>query len=409
MGLFLQTALIADCDEQSARRALEEVSKNPEFSIDLKECQYAQFPKGTQVLIEGDMGFDTLAKALSDTLAKPVMLLFIYDDDFWGYDFYMGKEEDHFNTIPDYFGDISKAEKQSIAGHPYMLAKWFKCSSTNLLKYLIHWSDYDMDNLDKMGKAFPQDKCTYGDCWQMADFAASLGFLWPFDEDEDAPFEKPQFPSISKILKEKIPSLDNENLLREYPLLGKLPSAFSFEYVEKLLKEDGFESFKFEDKTPLQIIEEISKYNLSVKLSECDKLCQRLSVLVAFCSFWLGNAGDSWTFLDRATYEPLYGTYEKPTDIYLLRARAAVTMYTKHHRAIRDLKRLQEIDEPNYNIYQKELDDWDKAKQITREEWNKAYERVDNSSAEKEAANERRIQRRRDRVLKKREKIKKSK
>ena len=58
------------------------------FYIDLEACRYAQSYEGTQVLIEGDtLGFAPLAKALSDASENPVMLLYIYDSDYWGYDF----------------------------------------------------------------------------------------------------------------------------------------------------------------------------------------------------------------------------------------------------------------------------------------------------------------------------------
>ena len=108
MGLFLQTALFPGCDESIARDAVEAAAKNPVFYIDLEACRYAQSYEGTQVLIEGDtLGFAPLAKALSDVSENPVLLLYIYDGDYWGYDFYGGDEEDHFNTLPDYFGPVS--------------------------------------------------------------------------------------------------------------------------------------------------------------------------------------------------------------------------------------------------------------------------------------------------------------
>ena len=91
MGLFLQTALFPGCDESIARDAVEAAAKNPVFYIDLEACRYAQSYEGTQVLIESDtLGFDPLAKALSNASENPVMLLYIYDSDYWGYDFYGG-------------------------------------------------------------------------------------------------------------------------------------------------------------------------------------------------------------------------------------------------------------------------------------------------------------------------------
>ena len=74
--------------------------------------------RGTQALIAGELAFDALAKELSRLSQNPVMLLYLCDGDFWGYDFYGGKEEDHFSTMPDYFDSISQAEKERLAGNP---------------------------------------------------------------------------------------------------------------------------------------------------------------------------------------------------------------------------------------------------------------------------------------------------
>lgn len=58
------------------------------------------------------------------------------------------------------------------------------------------------------------------------------------------------------------------------------------------------------------------------------------------------------------TMEAGYGSYEKPTDIYVLRARAALTDFSKRHRALRDLERLIELDPANRALYQAEIRRW---------------------------------------------------
>lgn len=73
--------------------------------------------------------------------------------------------------------------------------------------------------------------------------------------------------------------------------------------------------------------------------------------------------GSGWNFLDCATYEPVGLSYEKPTDVYILRARAAITDFSKRHRAIRDLKRLLELDTENFELYQEEIRNWEKREQ----------------------------------------------
>lgn len=64
-------------------------------------------------MIEGDFESAPLARTLAVAASAPVMLLYICDDDDWGYDFYAGDEEDHFCTI-----DLD--EKQHLAGNPAM-------------------------------------------------------------------------------------------------------------------------------------------------------------------------------------------------------------------------------------------------------------------------------------------------
>ena len=178
MGLFLQTALFPGCAESIARDAVEAAARNPAFNIDPETCRYAQNYEGTQVLMEGDdLGFAPLAKALSDASENPVMLLYIYDGDYWGYDFYGGGEEDHFSTCPDYFGPVSPEEKQRLTGNPAALLGWFPIWDISAVRnYYVHWSDQSEDELEAAGVAYPADQYPYGDCWQMIDFAARLGF-----------------------------------------------------------------------------------------------------------------------------------------------------------------------------------------------------------------------------------------
>jgi len=40
----------------------------------------------------------------------------------------------------------------------------------------------------------------------------------------------------------------------------------------------------------------------------------------------------AWKFLEYTTYERPYGNYEKSTDAYVFRVRAALTRFTKRHR-----------------------------------------------------------------------------
>ena len=375
MGLFLQTALFPGCDESIARDAVEAAATNPAFYIDLEACRYAQSYEGTQVLIEGDtLGFAPLAKALSDVAENPVLLLYIYDGDYWGYDFYGGDEEDHFNTVPDYFGPVSPEEKQRLTGNPAALSGWLPTWDTGMMRrYLVHWSDLDEEAMEET--ACPDDRFTYGDCWQMTDFMARLGFPWAFDQLQEAPPLQPLYPKLREILERELPPVSTEVPPEGKALLDRLPSALSPEYVRRLLEESGVKEFEFEEKDPAEIIEAVRFHRQTVSRPECDPQCQRLAVLAAFCAFWL-RGSIAWGFLDYATYEPVYGSYEKPTDVYVLRARAALTDYSKRHRAWRDLERLIELDPGNRALYQAEIQRWRDLERVQERDMSQYHETV---------------------------------
>lgn len=126
-----------------------------------------------------------------------------------------------------------------------------------------------------------------------------------------APLPVPDFPTLQEILQQNLPPVFEDGA-PDSPLLDKLPSALSLEYVQNLLDEDGVKEFGFLEKKPPEIIEAVRLHRWTVTRPECIQQCQRLAVLAAFCAFWLKRS-IAWGFLDYATYEPVYGSYEKPT------------------------------------------------------------------------------------------------
>lgn len=404
MGLFLQTALFPGCAESIARDAVETAAGNPTFYIELAACKYAQNYEGTQVLIDGSLGFAPLAKALSDAAENPVMLLYIYDGDYWGYDFYGGDEEDHFNTLPDYFGPISPEEKQRLTGNPAALSGWLPTWDTEMMRrYLVHWSDLDEDAMEET--ACPDDRFPYGDCWQMTDFMAQLGFPWAFGQIQEAPVLQPVYPKLREILERELSPIFKETPPEGQALMEKLPTALSFEYIRHLLEEAGVREFGFLEKTPPEIVEAVRLHRQTVRVPESNPLCQRLAVLAAFCTFWL-RGSIAWGFLDYATYEPVYGSYEKPTDVYVLRARAALTDFTKRHRAWRDLERLIELDPANRALYQAEIQRWRDQERAWEKQAEPRFEALRQQWAEEKRQEEEREARRLQLILEKRRKKK---
>jgi hypothetical protein len=48
----------------------------------------------------------------------------------------------------------------------------------DIANYLVHW---DLDD-ENPGKAYPDDRCSYNDCWQLLDFMRKLGLPYPLDD-----------------------------------------------------------------------------------------------------------------------------------------------------------------------------------------------------------------------------------
>ena len=123
MGLFLYTLLFPGGKEETCRAALERKAENPDRNIQPENCQWHTYPKGPAVqLNDGAMGFD-YAGPLSKRVNCPVLLAYIYDDDFWGYELWRkGKELDQFASLPDYFGQGEPPDKP---GDAELLARLF--------------------------------------------------------------------------------------------------------------------------------------------------------------------------------------------------------------------------------------------------------------------------------------------
>lgn len=176
MGLFLETA-IANCSDLTLlKQKLAEVSnERPKLELKPEECRFAERgEKGIHFLLnENSMCYEKFAEALSEKISSYVMLLYIYDEDFWGYFLYdKGKEIDRFSPEPEYFGEEENSGKYK--GSAVEIAKYFGINKETIEKYLINWTDelYDEGNI----KAYENDEYCYTDCWQMVDFMDKLGF-----------------------------------------------------------------------------------------------------------------------------------------------------------------------------------------------------------------------------------------
>ena len=184
MGLFLSTLIVKDQPAEPIRDFLEHTEDAAEWDLDPSECDYQAAPGGTSVLLsEMCSGYDDLTQKLSSHLHAPVMMCYIYDDDFWGYFFFDdGKEVDRFSPIPDYFEELSKSEMHCWAGNAKLLSKYFGVAPDQIQNYLTHWTE-DLFDAEEEVSAYPQDEYGIGDPWQMSDFMAALGFPYQWDNE----------------------------------------------------------------------------------------------------------------------------------------------------------------------------------------------------------------------------------
>lgn len=175
MGLFVHTAIILNSSIETVRSAVEQVALMPDMDLVPAECQYQQQGSGVMILFnEYCCGYGDLAEALSSTVKRPVMLLYLYDEDYWGYYFYEdGRELDVFSPIPDYFDTVSEQERIRLAGNSAVISQYFQVAEESIQHYLVPWSAQDME---AGVKAYAGDTFCLGDCWQMADFMNKIDY-----------------------------------------------------------------------------------------------------------------------------------------------------------------------------------------------------------------------------------------
>ncbi len=181
MGLFLQTVIVPGCGEEQVRNALETVAKSDTDSgipmeLDPAQCRYQVHEKGVGVLLNEDcIGFEDLASQLSKAIGGPLMLLYIYDGDYWGY-FLLdnGTVMDMFNPVPDYFEELPEEEMEELKGNAQLVAEYFQVDRASIENYLVRWTDEILEAEEQ--KAYEEDEFEMGSDWQMADFMGRLGF-----------------------------------------------------------------------------------------------------------------------------------------------------------------------------------------------------------------------------------------
>lgn len=176
MGVFMHVAAFKKQNQTDVQEVLKALAAGEnEFEIEPEECDVAGCEAGDMIWFNDFcLGYDSLAKALSEKLEGPVLVCDIHDDDFWDYFLYKeGRELDKFMTVPDCLEEIPEEEWAQWRGNAALLAQEFGCSKEAVSEYLRFWKD------DEEGG---------WDAWEMADFLEAVGFKIPeteADEDEE--------------------------------------------------------------------------------------------------------------------------------------------------------------------------------------------------------------------------------
>ncbi len=265
MGAFWQTALLPGQTPDKIKDCVTEIAAaHPEMGLEPDLCFFHAYEGGTGVLFNDDtIGYDSLADALSRKADGAVLLLYIYDDDFWGYFFYEnGRELDQFSPVPDYFDEQVKTPTR-YAGNPALIAEYFGVSEEEIKNYFIPWRLTEEEKTeghtamaDSDQTAYPQDECCYGDCWQIADFMEKLGCPWEaFDAEgaadlmfaEQPPQPAPQPRPFVRVSMR--PASPATTFFLSHKTLENLPDVFEISYIWDILKkypEELFLQFDYE-------------------------------------------------------------------------------------------------------------------------------------------------------------------
>ncbi|MEY8327820.1 hypothetical protein AALB81_00570 [Lachnospiraceae bacterium 48-33] len=351
MGLFLHMAITKLNDLSKVREMISEAAnanKDNMEKLQVKEenCQYTEYDSGIRIAFNDDIPSPEFLAAFSLKTDSPLLFLYIYDGDFWGYTLYdKGEEIDDFSTMPDYFIKSDNKTENS-ADHAARIAECFRVSEDAIKNYLIAWTDEMMDNEEC--RAYSNDISSYGDCWQMTDFMDKLGF--PYEEEDEKEDEEPQQENISKeMIKKALAERENIKdsefgfVSTSYPEeknTEELPNVLDLDYINSILNPETRRIFELTTTGHYrQAVIEFTK-----KISENPEDAN-LYILRAYCYLALRNRME----MDRDLGSAL--KYD-PDNIKILRCRCPVAA-TKNRckRHIEDLTRLMELDKEYYEIY----------------------------------------------------------
>lgn len=189
MGLFLSMSGVATNDRPAIEDALRSYAEPHDGHLQTLDCpaEYSdvlvmlESPSGrTTIAYPGEFfDWDDASRHLSQCLQGPVFSFHIHDGDLWMYVLYEnGHEVDAFNPVPDYWNqNLSEREFRHWSGDAARVAAtWPDVAVVSIENYLVRWNLMDYHPR----KAYPDDRSTFNDCWQLLDFMRRLGLDYPF-------------------------------------------------------------------------------------------------------------------------------------------------------------------------------------------------------------------------------------
>ena len=190
MGLFLAMSGVIGAESNDVKDVLSNFAQSKSGGFELAQGTVdapnigiitQDGPNTTVMFPDGFCEWDEVSKEISLKLAKPVFSLHIHDGDLWMFVLFQnGKEIGWFNPHPEYWKNLSPEEKEKWKGDATLVAEIIQDISIDSIdKYFVEW---DLENADPP-KAYPDDKFTFGDCWQMCDFMKKIGLKFPVGDD----------------------------------------------------------------------------------------------------------------------------------------------------------------------------------------------------------------------------------
>jgi len=187
MGMFLSMAG-TPVPEIPARSALERIRQLNRFGDFDFWCEESPKHRTLVVFSDETEHVDEICQALSIELKLPVFYFHVHDGELWLFHLYHdGKLVDRFTQLPDFFGDLDKASRESWRGNAKLIAElWPDVRHQDIAKYLVFQHDASSER-----KAYRDDEFDPWECWQVCDFMAKLGLEYPdieelFEGEEDA-------------------------------------------------------------------------------------------------------------------------------------------------------------------------------------------------------------------------------